>query len=149
MISVSRCGKIFAGIRLKIGPAHALSANSFLRNGKRPNRVANSMMPPSRSWMLAATPVSTEGLDQYPFQSNDLRARFLRKTMPRCSHECRTRGRPALSRARPAAQAVENAIDNARRLHDHIGRCLDRSMKTPGSKGMTALAEFRTITKYL
>jgi DNA-binding FrmR family transcriptional regulator len=45
-------------------------------------------------------------------------------------------------------QAVENAIDNAKKalIHDHIEHCLDRSMKTGRSK---ALAEFKAITKYL
>jgi uncharacterized protein len=48
-------------------------------------------------------------------------------------------------------QAVENAIDNAKKalIHDHIAHCLDRSMKTPGSKRKAAFAEFRAITKYL
>jgi uncharacterized protein len=37
-------------------------------------------------------------------------------------------------------QAVENAIDNAKKalIHDHIARCLDRSMKTPRSKRKAA-----------
>jgi uncharacterized protein len=48
-------------------------------------------------------------------------------------------------------QAVENAIDNAKKalIHDHIARCLHRSMKTSGSKRKAALAELRAITKYL
>jgi DNA-binding FrmR family transcriptional regulator len=59
-------------------------------------------------------------------------------------------GRPCLELAQQL-QAVENAIDNAKKalIHDHIEHCLDRTMKTPRSKGKAALAEFRAITKYL
>jgi len=48
-------------------------------------------------------------------------------------------------------QAVENAIDNAKKalIHDHIDHCLDQSIKMPGSKSRAALNEFRAITKYL
>ena len=48
-------------------------------------------------------------------------------------------------------QAVENAIDNAKKalIHDHIDHCLDRSIKAPGPKSSKALKEFRAITKYL
>jgi uncharacterized protein len=58
--------------------------------------------------------------------------------------------RPCLEVAQQL-QAVENAIDNAKKalIHDHIAYCLDRSMKTPGRKRKAALAEFRAITKYL
>jgi DNA-binding FrmR family transcriptional regulator len=47
-------------------------------------------------------------------------------------------------------QAVENAIDNAKKalIHDHIDHCLDRSMKGAGP-GRKVLKEFRAITKYL
>ena len=58
--------------------------------------------------------------------------------------------RPCLELAQQL-QAVENAIDNAKKalIHDHITHCLDRSMKTPASKRKAALAEFKAITKYL
>jgi DNA-binding FrmR family transcriptional regulator len=49
-------------------------------------------------------------------------------------------------------QAVENAIDNAKKalIHDHIDHCLGLSLRAPGPKGRAgALREFRTITKYL
>jgi DNA-binding FrmR family transcriptional regulator len=48
-------------------------------------------------------------------------------------------------------QAVENAIDNAKKtlIHDHIDHCLKGALKTSGAKGRAALAEFKSITKYL
>jgi DNA-binding FrmR family transcriptional regulator len=48
-------------------------------------------------------------------------------------------------------QAVENAIDNAKKalIHDHVDQCIDRSLKAPGPRGRTALREVRAITKYL
>ncbi|MGD0024238.1 MAG: metal-sensing transcriptional repressor [Xanthobacteraceae bacterium] len=48
-------------------------------------------------------------------------------------------------------QAVENAIDNAKKalIHDHIDHCVDRSIKAPGPKNRALLKEFRAITKYL
>jgi DNA-binding FrmR family transcriptional regulator len=48
-------------------------------------------------------------------------------------------------------QAVENAIDNAKKalIHDHIDHCLDRSVRKPGRPGRAALAELKSITKYL
>jgi DNA-binding FrmR family transcriptional regulator len=47
-------------------------------------------------------------------------------------------------------QAVENAIDNAKKtlIHDHIDHCVDRSLKA-GPRGRIALREVRSITKYL
>jgi DNA-binding FrmR family transcriptional regulator len=59
-------------------------------------------------------------------------------------------GRPCLALAQQL-QAVENAIDNAKKalIHDHIDHCLDRSMRTPGPKSRVALKEFKAITKYL
>jgi DNA-binding FrmR family transcriptional regulator len=47
-------------------------------------------------------------------------------------------------------QAVENAIDNAKKelIHDHIDHCLNRSLKGTGP-GRNALKEFRVISKYL
>lgn len=48
-------------------------------------------------------------------------------------------------------QAVENAIDNAKKalIHDHIHECLDRASRMPGPKGKAALKQFKAITKYL
>lgn len=48
-------------------------------------------------------------------------------------------------------QAVESAIENAKKalIHDHIGHCLDRSLKVPGARGRAALREFKLIAKYL
>jgi DNA-binding FrmR family transcriptional regulator len=59
-------------------------------------------------------------------------------------------GRPCLALAQQL-QAVENAIDNAKKalIHDHIDHCLDRSMRTPGPKSRAVLKEFKAITKYL
>jgi uncharacterized protein len=59
-------------------------------------------------------------------------------------------GHPCLDLAQQL-QAVENAIDNAKKalIHDHIDHCLDSSIKTAGPKSRAALKEFRAITKYL
>jgi uncharacterized protein len=48
-------------------------------------------------------------------------------------------------------QAVENAIDNAKKtlIHDHIHECLDRASRVSGPKGKAALKQFKAITKYL
>ncbi|MEA3072533.1 MAG: uncharacterized protein QOD29_3979 [Alphaproteobacteria bacterium] len=48
-------------------------------------------------------------------------------------------------------QAVESAIENAKKalIHDHIGHCLDRSLKASGTRGLAALREFKLIAKYL
>jgi DNA-binding FrmR family transcriptional regulator len=48
-------------------------------------------------------------------------------------------------------QAVENAIDNAKKalIHDHVDQCINRSLKAAGPRGHTALREVRAITKYL
>jgi uncharacterized protein len=48
-------------------------------------------------------------------------------------------------------QAVENAIDNAKKalIHDHIDHCLARVAGKTSRPGRAVLAEFRTITKYL
>jgi hypothetical protein NreA len=56
-------------------------------------------------------------------------------------------GSPCLDLAQQL-QAVENAIDNAKKtlIHDHIDHCLGRSARRAGR---AALAEFKTITKYL
>jgi DNA-binding FrmR family transcriptional regulator len=59
-------------------------------------------------------------------------------------------GAPCLDLAQQL-QAVENAIDNAKKtlIHDHIDHCLNRSVRRPGRSGRAALAEFKRITKYL
>ena len=48
-------------------------------------------------------------------------------------------------------QAVENAIDNAKKalIHDHVDHCLDRSLSSSRAKNRAVLKEFRAITKYL
>jgi DNA-binding FrmR family transcriptional regulator len=60
------------------------------------------------------------------------------------------KGRPCLQIAQQL-QAVESAIENAKKalIHDHVGHCLDRSLKAPGSTGRTAMREFKLIAKYL
>jgi DNA-binding FrmR family transcriptional regulator len=60
------------------------------------------------------------------------------------------KGRPC-SQLAQQLQAVENAIDNAKKalIHDHITHCLDRSLKASGSSGRAALREFKLIAKYL
>ena len=59
-------------------------------------------------------------------------------------------GRPCLELAQQL-QAIENAIDNAKKalIHDHIDHCLERSAASSGAKRRAALKEFRIITKYL
>ena len=60
-------------------------------------------------------------------------------------------GRPCLELAQQL-QAIENAIDNAKKalIHDHIDHCLGLSLRAPDPKGKAvALRELRTITKYL
>ena len=59
-------------------------------------------------------------------------------------------GRPCAQIAQQL-QAVESAIENAKKalMHDHIGRCLDRPLKTPGARGRAALREFRAVARYL
>ena len=46
-------------------------------------------------------------------------------------------------------QAVESAIENAKKalIHDHISHSLERTFA--GSKGRAALRDFRLIAKYL
>jgi len=48
-------------------------------------------------------------------------------------------------------QAVENAIDNAKKalIHDHISECIERPLKAAGSAGRGPLKELRLIAKYL
>ena len=60
-------------------------------------------------------------------------------------------GRPCLELAQQL-QAIENAIDNAKKalIHDHIDNCLGLSLRAPDPKGKAAaLRELLTITKYL
>jgi DNA-binding FrmR family transcriptional regulator len=60
------------------------------------------------------------------------------------------KGRPCLQIAQQL-QAVESAIESAKKalIHDHVGHCLDRSLKAPGSTGRAAMREFKLIAKYL
>jgi uncharacterized protein len=48
-------------------------------------------------------------------------------------------------------QAVEGAIQNAKKalIHDHIGHCLNRSVKAPGTAGRAAMRQFKLIARYL
>jgi len=59
-------------------------------------------------------------------------------------------GRPCVELAQQL-QAVENAIDNAKKalIHDHIDHCLERSVRAPVGKGRSALREVKAIAKYL
>ena len=59
-------------------------------------------------------------------------------------------GRPCAQIAQQL-QAVENAIDNAKKalIHDHISHRLERSFKASGAKGRAALRDFKVIAKYL
>jgi uncharacterized protein len=59
-------------------------------------------------------------------------------------------GRPCAEVAQQL-QAVEGAIENAKKalIHDHIGHCLDRPLKTPGAAGRAAMREFKLIARYL
>src|SRR5260370_7466382 len=60
-------------------------------------------------------------------------------------------GRPCLELAQQL-QAIENAIDNAKKalIHDHIDHSLGLSVRAHDRKAQpAALREFRTITKYL
>lgn len=59
-------------------------------------------------------------------------------------------GAPCLALAQQL-QAVENAIDNAKKalIHDHIDSCLELGMRSRRPANRSALKEFRAITKYL
>ena len=48
-------------------------------------------------------------------------------------------------------QAVESAIENAKKalIHDHISHCVNRSLKTAGLAGRTAMREFKLVARYL
>jgi DNA-binding FrmR family transcriptional regulator len=58
--------------------------------------------------------------------------------------------RPCLEIAQQL-QAVEGAIENAKKalILDHMGRSLDRSPISSGSKGKAAIRDFKLIAKYL
>jgi uncharacterized protein len=59
-------------------------------------------------------------------------------------------GRPC-SQVAQQLQAVEGAIENAKKalIHDHISRCVNRSLKAAGAGGRTALREFKLVARYL
>jgi DNA-binding FrmR family transcriptional regulator len=59
-------------------------------------------------------------------------------------------GRPCRQLAQQL-QAVENAIDNAKKalIHDHISHCIDHSLKAPRAKARAALREFKAVARYL
>jgi uncharacterized protein len=46
---------------------------------------------------------------------------------------------------------VESAIESAKKalIHDHVSHSLERSFKASGSKGSSALRDFKLIAKYL
>jgi uncharacterized protein len=48
-------------------------------------------------------------------------------------------------------QAVESAIESAKKalIHDHMSHSLERTLKASGSKGRSALRDFKLIAKYL
>jgi uncharacterized protein len=60
------------------------------------------------------------------------------------------RGRPCAQIAQQL-QAVENAIENAKKalIHDHVSHSLERTLRTSGSTGRSALRDFKLIAKYL
>ena len=59
-------------------------------------------------------------------------------------------GRPCVELAQQL-HAVEAAVGNAKRelIHDHIDHCLDGAVKGDGKAARAALAEFKTLSKYL
>lgn len=59
-------------------------------------------------------------------------------------------GRPCVDLAQQL-HAVEMAISGAKRelIHDHMDHCLDDAVTGNGKSGKTALAEFKSLTKYL
>jgi len=61
------------------------------------------------------------------------------------------KGRPCPELAQQL-QAIENAIDNAKKalIHDHIDHCLGLSIRASNRRRKAAaLREFQTISKYL
>ena len=59
-------------------------------------------------------------------------------------------GRPCVDLAQQL-HAVEKAISNAKRelIQDHIDHCLEEAASQNGRGTKAALAEFKTLTKYL
>jgi DNA-binding FrmR family transcriptional regulator len=59
-------------------------------------------------------------------------------------------GRPCLDLAQQI-HAVESAITNAKRelIHDHMEHCLGDGVGSGGLSAKTALAEFKTLARYL
>jgi uncharacterized protein len=59
-------------------------------------------------------------------------------------------GRPCVELAQQL-HAVEKAITNAKRelVQDHIDHCLEEAAAKNGRQAKAALAEFKTLTKYL
>jgi uncharacterized protein len=59
-------------------------------------------------------------------------------------------GRPCLELAQQL-HAVENAVANAKRelIHEHIDHCLSEAVDGTSRAAKVAVAEFKTITKYL
>jgi DNA-binding FrmR family transcriptional regulator len=59
-------------------------------------------------------------------------------------------GRPCVDLAQQL-HAVEKAIANAKRelIQDHIDHCLEDATARGGREAKAALAEFKTLTKYL
>jgi uncharacterized protein len=59
-------------------------------------------------------------------------------------------GRPCVELAQQL-HAVENAVANAKRelIHEHIDHCLSEAVDGTGRAAKAAVAEFKTITKYL
>lgn len=59
-------------------------------------------------------------------------------------------GRPCVQIAQQL-QAVENAIDNAKKtlIHDHISECIERPRKAGQPAGRTSIKELKLISKYL
>ena len=57
-------------------------------------------------------------------------------------------GRPCAQIAQQL-QAVEDAIENAKKAHDYISDSLERSLKAAGVKGQAAMRDFRLVAKYL
>lgn len=59
-------------------------------------------------------------------------------------------GKPCVDLAQQL-HAVENAVANAKRelIHDHIDHCLDHAVRDGAKASRAALAEFKTLSKYL
>jgi uncharacterized protein len=59
-------------------------------------------------------------------------------------------GRPCAQIAQQL-QAVESAIESAKKalIHDHMSHSLERTLKASGSRGQSALRDFKLIAKYL